>query len=54
VITRNEQVSGSSPLVGSSFFLQIPQKRRGCDIRCGAFVSSTSTVDASPKFHPCR
>jgi hypothetical protein len=23
-ITRNEQVSGSSPLVGSLFFLQIP------------------------------
>jgi hypothetical protein len=26
LITLNEQVSGSSPLVGSLFFLQIPQK----------------------------
>jgi hypothetical protein len=23
-LTRNEQVSGSSPLVGSTFYLQIP------------------------------
>jgi hypothetical protein len=45
VITRNEQVSGSSPLVGSSFLLQIPQKRKALDVHVKGFVSSTSAVD---------
>jgi hypothetical protein len=30
-LTRNEQVSGSSPLVGSLFSLQNPQKRKASD-----------------------
>src|SRR5215217_3847778 len=53
-ITRNEQESGSSPLVGSSFYLQIPQKRRISDIRCGVFDSGTSAVGFDPKARQCR
>src|SRR5829696_242670 len=53
-LTRNEQVSGSSPLVGSPFYLHIPQKRRVSDIRCGAFVSSTSAVGFNPKARQYR
>jgi hypothetical protein len=45
VITRNEQVSGSSPLVGSLFYLQNAQKQKCPDVRVGGFVSSTSAVD---------
>jgi hypothetical protein len=30
---RNEQVSGSSPLVGSLFCLQNPYKRKAPDVR---------------------
>jgi hypothetical protein len=42
--TRNEQVSGSSPLVGSPFCLQILQKPKATNLRVGRFVSSTSVV----------
>jgi hypothetical protein len=35
-LTRNEQVSGSSPLVGSLFYLQIPQKRETLGVRIEA------------------
>jgi hypothetical protein len=43
--TRNEQVSGSSPLVGFLFFLQILQKLKASDQNIEGFVSSTSAVD---------
>jgi hypothetical protein len=36
-----------SPLVGSSFFLQMPQKRKALDVRVVGFVSSTSAIDFS-------
>ena len=42
-------VSGSSPLVGSLFCLQIPQKGKFPDVGVGDFVSSTSAVDYCPK-----
>ena len=45
LLTRNEQVSGSSPLVGSIFYLQTPQKRKAPDVSVGGFVSSMSAVD---------
>jgi hypothetical protein len=38
-------VSGSSPLVGSPFYLQNPQKQKAFDQNIGDFVSSTSAVD---------
>src|SRR5215216_1230416 len=38
-------VSGSSPLVGSLFYLQILQKDEDLGVRVGGFVSSTSAVD---------
>jgi hypothetical protein len=44
IITRNEQVSGSSPLVGSVFCLQILQKPRAPNGEVSGFVSSTSAV----------
>jgi hypothetical protein len=44
-LPRNEQVSGSSPLVGSSFFLQIPQKQKAPDIDIGGFGSSRAAVE---------
>jgi hypothetical protein len=44
VITRNEQVSGSSPLVGSLFYLQNQKKGEAHDVRVEGFVSSTSAV----------
>src|SRR5215217_8579839 len=47
-LTRNEQVSGSSPLVGSLFYLQNPYKRKAHDVGVGGFVSSTSAVDYYP------
>ena len=40
--------SGSSPLVGSPFCLQNPQKRKAPDVLARGFVSSTSAV-ANPK-----
>jgi hypothetical protein len=43
--TRNEQVSGSSPLVGSPFYLQNTKKQKASDQNIGGFVSSTSAVD---------
>ena len=39
--TPNEQVSGSSPLVGSLFYLQIPQKQKATDVRIRDLVSSS-------------
>jgi hypothetical protein len=48
-LTRNEQVSGSSPLVGSLLYLQNPQKQKASDQNIGGFVSSTSAVDSYPK-----
>jgi hypothetical protein len=44
-LTRNEQESGSSPLVGSSFFLQNPRNQEAPNVGVGGFVSSTSAVD---------
>jgi hypothetical protein len=44
-LTRNEQVSGSSPLVGSLSCLQIPQKIKAPDIHVGGFGSSRAAVD---------
>jgi hypothetical protein len=44
-LSRNEQVSGSSPLVGSLYCLQILQKDKDLGDRVGGFVSSTSAVD---------
>jgi hypothetical protein len=43
--TRNEQVSGSSPLVGSPFYLQNQQKQKASDQNIGGFVSSTSAIN---------
>src|SRR5919107_2513562 len=40
-LTRNEQVSGSSPLVGSLFYLQITQKRRIPDLVSRALPASS-------------
>ena len=52
--TRNEQVGGSSPLVGSLFFLQIPTKAEALTREMPGRVSSTSAVDSIPKPHPSR
>jgi hypothetical protein len=41
VITRNEQVSGSSPLVGSLFYCDLQVKR---EARQSSLVSLTATV----------
>jgi hypothetical protein len=49
ILSRNEQVSGSSPLVGSLFYLQNPQNLKASDQNIEGFVSSTSAVDFYPE-----
>jgi hypothetical protein len=43
--TRNEQESGSSPLVGSLFYLQIPQKAKRPRSLHRGLGSSRAAVD---------
>jgi hypothetical protein len=52
-ITRNEQVSGSSTLVGSLFCLQNPQKIKASDVLVGGFVRAADHAEAtSPALEP--
>jgi hypothetical protein len=51
-LVAGDEVSGSSPLVGSLFFLQILQKQEAPDINIGGFGRSRAAVDSSSKPRP--